>query len=121
MIVNLAVDQIIGLLRPRHQWVLHDVKAASGKKLSGLVLALNGTTGRIVIVGADRRRLTGSHLDNVRPHLIRDRRGDDVAGGIFDGGRSGVVRKAISAFSSIRVLSLITRSSWSVKSARRSA
>jgi hypothetical protein len=39
-------------------------------------------------------RLIPTSLDNVRPRFIRDRRGDDVAGRIFDRGRSSVVRQA---------------------------
>jgi len=39
-------------------------------------------------------RLIPTCLDNVRPRFIRDRRGDDVAGRVFGGGRPGVVRQA---------------------------
>lgn len=39
-------------------------------------------------------RLIPTSLDNVRPRFIRDRSGDDVAGRVFGGGRSCVVRQA---------------------------
>ena len=41
-----------------------------------------------------REYLIPPRLDNVRPRFIRDRRGDDVAGRIFDRGRTRVGRKA---------------------------
>jgi hypothetical protein len=82
MIVNLAVDQVIGFLWSRHHGVLQDGISASGQQLSGVVLSLDGASCRLVIIAADGRPLARSRLDNAWPGRLRQRRGDDVAGGV---------------------------------------
>ena len=82
MIINLAIDQVIGLLWPRHHGVLQDVITAPGQQLGGFVLSPDGASCRLVIIAADGRWLARSRLDNAWPGRLRQRRGDDVAGGV---------------------------------------